>query len=232
MTDQELHPVLTHYIAWLKSHEKILIVVLSAWLVWHVYGKGIDAWIEHDKRVSTIAAQQVKVDDTANQQLTQQVADLKQQLATLSAQAQAKQAERIVVVQQQKDKIQQAAPSELATSLSALLSVPQTDVTATQDGLIQLSQSAAKTDVNDLIDGNAAKEQLFDTQSELKACTAVTKKDDDLIAGLNTQLKDEKASHVADVNLEKAKAKKAWRNGFKWGAVAGFVGGIITLKKF
>lgn len=231
MTDT-LHPILTHYIAWLKSHEKVLIIVLGAWLAFHFYGSGLNAWIEHDKRNATIAQQKVQNDSTANQQLTQQVADLKQQLATLSAQAQARQQERIVVVQQQKEKIQQAPPSELAASIAGLINVPPAEVTATAEGQIQLTQDAAKADATQLIDGHAAQDELVDVKSELVACSAVTKKDDDLITGLNTQLKDEQASHKADVNLEKAKAKKAWLSGFKWGAIAGFVGGVVTLKKF
>jgi len=230
MDDQQLHPILSHYIAWLKSHEKILIVVLSAWLVWHVYGKGIDAWIEHDKRIATVAEEKVKTDQTANQQLSQQVADLKQQLQSVAAQAQAKQAERVVIVQQQKQQNDKAAPSDLAIETTKLLNIDQTEVTTLDDKLL-FSNLAAHVNVNALVDLSAAQAEIADDKKVNQACSDVVLKQGVLITGLNTQLTDEQSAHKADVNLEKAKAKKAWRNGFKWGAITGFVGGIFVTHK-
>jgi hypothetical protein len=52
-----------------------------------------------------------------------------------------------------------------------------------------------------------------------------------VIAGLNVQLTDTNAARLADQKLAKAAQKKAWLKGFKWGAVAGFIGGIFVAHK-
>ena len=65
-------------------------------------------------------------------------------------------------------------------------------------------------------------------QTELNNDTTIINKQQQVIAQLNTDLIDEKKSHVADVNIEKAKAKRSFLRGFKFGAVAGFVGGLFV----
>jgi hypothetical protein len=228
--DTTLHPALTHYIAWIKAHEKLLIIVLGAWLAFHFYGTALNAWEKHDERLATIAQQKVEVDATANKQLSQDVADLKQQLSIVTAQAQASQRQRQIDTNAQKQKNNNATPSEVATRIIQILRIQPQEVTASPvDGTLIFTPSAAHADVNALEDGIKAQSDVVDLTNELSACTAVVNKDDLLVAGLNTQLVDEKDSHKKDVDAEKVKTKKAWRNGFKWGYVGG-LGTAIAIK--
>jgi len=228
--DDKLHPVLTHYIAWIKAHEKLLIIVLGAWLAFHFYGSVLSVWDKHDQRLADIAQKKVELDANVNTQLAQQLADLKQQLAVVSAQAQASIQQRAKDTDEQKQKNNNATPSEVASRTVLLLHIQPQEVTENKlDGTLVFSGSAAHSNVNALEDGAKAEQDVNDLNKQLNACTAVVKKDDDLVAGLNTQLVDEKKSHIADVNEEKVKTKKAWRNGFKWGYIAG-VGTAIAVK--
>ena len=230
MTDNELHPVLNHYIAWIKSHERILIIGLAAWLVFHFYGSGINAWIEHDKRNAAISQYKVQSDATANQQLTQQVADLKQQLATLSAQAQVRQQERIVYVQQQKEKNNAAPPTELAQTTANLLKVDQKEITVVDDKLL-FSNAASHVNVNMLVDLNAAQAQLKDVQAVAASCQNTLIAEYKLEGGLRVELADEKKSHQDDITVLKREKKSMFMKGLKWGAAIGGAVVAILIKR-
>lgn len=230
MTDTELHPILTHYIAWIKSHERILIIGLAAWLAWHIYGNGLSAWIEHDKRNAAIAQYKVQTDSTANQQLTQQVADLKQQLATLSTQAQARQQERVVYVQQQKQKNDAAPPTEIAQTTASLLKLDQKEITVVDDKLL-FSNAASHINVNALVDLSAAQAQLKDTQAVAQACQNTLVGEYKLEGGLRTELADEKKSHQDDIKTLKGEKQNAFMKGLKWGAAIGGAVVAILIKK-
>ena len=230
MIDQQLHPILTHYIAWIKAHERILVISLVAFLAFHFYGKGIEAWVEHDKRISAVAAEKVKQDNTSNQQLTQQLADLKLQLATVSAQAAANQKQRVVVVQQQKDKNNAAAPTELAQTTANLLKVDQKEITVLNDELV-FSNAASHVNVNALVDLSAAQAQLKETQTVLTACQNTLTGEYKLEGGLRTELADEKKSHQDDVNTLKGEKKSAFMKGLQWGVAIGGAVIAILIKK-
>ena len=229
-TQPELHPHLTHYIAWVKAHEKLLVIILGAWLAFHFFGSALTAWVKHDERLANIAQRKVELDATANTQLTQEVADLKQQLAAVLAQTQANMRQRQKETDDQKKHNDNSTSSEVAQRTVLLLHIPQEQVTAsTIDQSLTFTSAAAHTNVNALEDGAKAQADVNDLNKQVAACTAVVKKDDELIAGLNTQIADEQKSHKADVALEQAKTKKAWRNGFKWGFVTG-IGTAIAVK--
>lgn len=226
----ELHPILTHYIAWFKTHERIVVIGIAAFLGWHFFGSGLTAWIEHDKRISAIAAEKVKEDNTSNQQLTQQLADLKQQLATVSAQAAANQQQRIVVVQQQKEKNNAAVPTELAQTTASLLKVDQKEITVLDDKLL-FSNAASHINVNALVDLQAVQATLKDTQAVAGSCQTTLAAELKLESGLRQQLKDEQKSHQDDVNTLKGEKKSAFMKGLQWGATIGGVVVAILLKK-
>ncbi|VVB52887.1 Uncharacterised protein [uncultured archaeon] len=241
-----LHPALTHYIAWIKAHEKLLIIVLAAFLTFHFYGKVLDLWDKHDQRqteiqkqVADTAAKKVEVDATANQQLLSQLADLKQQYALTQAQLQSVISQRTKDTNDQKKKNDASTSSEVATRIIQLLRLQPQDVTASPiDGTLVFTPSAGHADVNAIEDGVKAQADVLDLNKQVAACTTVTKKQDETISGLQVQITDEKTSHTADVKLKndeiaqlKVEKKKAWISGFKWGAIAGFIGGVVTLHK-
>src|ERR1700675_3613253 len=72
MTLQQFEHGVGIYVTWLKAHEKIVLIAVAAFLAFHMYSKGIDAWTAHDQRTATAANTQAK--------------SLETQLATLQAQ--------------------------------------------------------------------------------------------------------------------------------------------------
>lgn len=228
--NNNIHPILSNYVAWIKAHERVLIIVLGTWLAFHFYGSGLNAWIEHDKRNAAISQYKVQTDATANQQLTQQVADLKQQLATLSTQAQARQQERVVYVEQQKTKNNAAQPTELAQTTANLLKVDQSEITVLDDKLL-FSNAASHINVNALVDFQAAQAQLKDVQAVSTACQSTLIGEYKLEGGLRAELADEKKSHRDDVATLKKEKQSMFMKGLKWGAAIGGIAVAILTHK-
>jgi hypothetical protein len=221
----DLHPVLTHYIHWIRAHEKLLVIVLGAWLAFHFYGAGLNAWIDHDKRLATIAQQKVEADANANKQLADELQILKQEFATVLAQTQASIRDREKKNDDQKKQNDNATAAEIAARTTQLLGIKPEEITTSPiEGALVFTSNAAHSNVNALEDGKTAEANLSDTTAILNGCKNVVEKDDQLIAGLNTQLTDEQKSHKADVALEKAKAKRSFLRGFKTGVIVGISG--------
>lgn len=242
-----LHPVLTNYIAWIKAHEKLLIIVLGAFLVFHFYGDVLNVWTEHDKRqvavqqfVAQTAQQKAQADSQQNVLLLQQVADLKLQYATLAAQNQANRIKRTQGTQDQKNKNDVSTPLEIAARIMKILGTTsmEGDIVANPDNSVTFNQAAIHADVNALEDGIQAKADVIDLTHQVAVCAVVTATQDAALTGVRKELTDEKQSHKEDVKLErdntqlaKDEGKKQFRKGFKWGAITGFVGGILALRK-
>jgi hypothetical protein len=212
--------------------------------VFHFYGDILNVYTEHDKRkiasdqiVAIDAHQKTQADSQANTQLLQQLADLKLQQATLSAQLQASMAQRAKDTNVQKKKNDSSTSSEVATRTSEILRVSEQEVVSTTDGsAVTFTASAAHTNVNALEGGKQAELDKIDLSKQLAACSAVGVKQDETITGVRKELSDEKTSHMADVKLEQANTKlavdngkKQFRKGLKWGAILGFIGGVVTM---
>jgi hypothetical protein len=158
------------------------------------------------------------------------------QQETLSAKLQASVAQRAKDTNAWKKKNDNSTSSDVAARTADILRVQQTEITADAvQGTLTFSQAAGHTNVNALEDGKQAEADVKDLDKQLAVCTEVTVKQDETITGVRTELSDEKVSHTADVKLEQAKTqlekdngKKQFRKGFKWGAITGFIGGIIT----
>jgi hypothetical protein len=233
---------LTKYLTWFKAHERLVIIVIGAWLVFRFYGDILSVYTEHDKRkiasdqiVAIDAHQKTQADSQANTQLLQQLADLKLQQATLSAQLQASMAQRQQDTNVQKNKNNQSTLPEVATRTIAILGTGPESITSTDSATISFTASAAHVNVNALENGIQAEADRLDLNKQLAVCTAVSVKQDETITGVRKELSDEKVSHTADVKLEQANTKlavdngkKQFRKGFKWGAITGFIGGLIT----
>src|SRR2546423_10748431 len=116
-----LKALFEHYLTWFKAHEKFLIIVLGAWLAFHFYGRGLEAWIEHDKRLATIAAQKVTVDETSNKALAGELELLKLQIQSQTAALQQEILQRSQQTQKQKEVDKHLGPSELSQRIVELL---------------------------------------------------------------------------------------------------------------
>lgn len=214
------------YLKFIETHKPLLIVALSAFVLWHMYGDGLKAWVAHDQRQANIAAQKVQVDALNNAQLQEKLSDLQNQVNQTNADLKAAMAQRAIDVQKQKDADDKLAGQELAARLQALLNVTPQDVQWSPiNGDVVFSLPAAH-DVADVVDDkNKLTADVRDLQTQLAGETKVANDAQGVIVGLNIQLADEKVSHEKDVNLEKAKAHGAWMRGFKWGTIAGVIGG-------
>jgi small-conductance mechanosensitive channel len=216
------------YVTWLKAHEKLLIVGVTAFVIFHLGSKGLDAWVSHDKQNSSTTAQVVVQDDAATKTLVSQVNALQ---ATVSAQNSALKA--VVTASQAAVKKQQAtdatlSPNDLAARVSKLLDVPPAEVTAVPTGDIDLQPPAAVIDVQQLELVPALQGQVAAQSTIITNDNTVIAKQGDLINQLTKDVSDAKAQDAADVKTLTAEKKKSWMNGFKWGAIAGVTLGIIV----
>jgi hypothetical protein len=244
MTDTPTPATLTKYITWFKAHERLFIILVGAYLVFHFYGDVLNTYTDHDKRkiasdqaVAIDAHNKSLADSQEHEQLIQQLADLKLQQATLSAQLQASMAQRAKDTNAQKKTNDNSTSSEVAARTADILRVSQQEIVSTTDGsTIAFTASAAHTNVNALEGGAQAEADVTDLNKQLAVCTAVSAKQDETIAQDQKNLTDEKASHAADVALEQGKTKlavdngkKKFHKGLKWGAILGFIGGVVTM---
>ena len=207
------------YVTWLKAHEKLALLVVAAFLAFHFYTKGLDAFIEHDKRVATAA-------NTQSQALQSQLAALQAQNAQLSAridQAMQQRAVQTVVQKKQDDAME---PAVLAARIQTQLGVGTVKYETTSipvTGELVFSNDAAHQVARDEEDLGKLKLDVVDLNSKLTSCQVVNTAGDKALTA-------EKTAHQDDVKLLKAEAHRSWIRGFKWGVITGFVGGLVIHK--
>jgi hypothetical protein len=212
------------WVAFVKGHETLAVVVIAAALTFHFYSKAISAWTDHDKRVATIAQQKVDADTTANAQLTLQLEQMKAQFVAAEARSQAQIAAIVSSLQARQVQDSNLPLPELGQRWTSLLNLKEGDITATSDNKMVLTPDAAHVTVNELEKVPALTEELVQSNADLAGCKQVTTKQDEVITGLNKQLTDEQGARKADAALAKVQQKKSWIRGFKWG----FIGGLVT----
>lgn len=220
---------LSKYIAFVKVHEKLLIVGLAGFLVFHFYSKTIDAWVNHDKTVAQAAAAVVKSDDASTLVLKAQVAALQlkvdaqnaiieKQIATSQAQTK---------VQQQKDAT--LSPTELSARLTTLLKITPAEITsAVLSDHLDFSPAAAIATAQQLETIPELESEVLSLRTELSNDNTIITKQGELITQLNKDLSDEKTGHAKDVADLKAQNHKSWISGFKWGFVSGITLGLVA----
>jgi hypothetical protein len=233
--------MLEKYLALFRAHERAIIIVLVLGFGAHMYGRWID--LESSKKDAQVAA------------LTQTVAQDKQSVANLAlqtSQARAAYQTTLDAITKQNASLAQANAQEAALLtknrvVDATLPLPQlgqrlqvlvptaTGVTATSSGLALDSTSSVAV-VQTL-------EQVPVLQTELANETQVAGNKDLVItslqtintdqskqiASLNKSVVDLDAKDKADVAAEKAKTKKAFVRGFKWGLGLGFAAGAYVV---
>lgn len=220
---------LATYTTWIKAHEKLLMILVAAFLVFHIWGGALSAWIESDKRASTVQAQKVQADADNNKLIATEITAFRQQIAEQDVKIDSIRQTRAAqtVVQKKQDDV--LAPNDLAIRISKLLNVAPIEVKSYPvDGQLILSNNAAHVTADDLEDLQQSKADVVDLNTELLSEKDFNAKQQTQVVGLQAQIVDEQTSHKKDVELERAKAKRSWLRGFKIGIVVGFVGAAAT----
>lgn len=215
--------LLTNYLTWFKAHERLLVIAVGALLLMHFYDKGLDAWQQHDQRIAAATTTQVTTDTTANKDLTAQLAQMKTDAETRNAQLDAEIRQKITGLAKQQAADAQSTQAQILARWQALLPMKPGAVQPNGGNDILTSDAANQT-VQALEKIPVLETQVADLDAKILIDDQIIGKQDDLITGLNTQLVDEKKSHVADVNLEKIKSKKSFIKGLKIGIIIGAVG--------
>ena len=214
---------LEKYIQFIKAHERLIVIVLAAFLLYRT-GQGIEnAYLHRDTQKAQQAAQVVTVDTTANKQLTDQLQQMRQDSQTRTDQLNQDIAAKLYALQKQQQQDMQATQQQILDRWKLLLPMKPGAVQS-NNGTDQITPEAATATVTALEQIPVLKTEVADLNAKILVDDGIIGAQDSLIVGLNKQIVDEKASHQADVNLEKAKSKHSWFKGFKWGVVVGAVG--------
>lgn len=244
-------------VTFLKSHEKLIIVIILVVAGLHFWSMGLNAWEKHDEKQLAGLQAQVNADKAAAAASDQQRladaqtaaadrASYQQTLAATQAQIAALQAAilaRDKATQQQQQTDLHASIPELSARFSSLVpgvNPQDIQISADQKSVTVGTDTAEKTVAQlelvpelqaDLKDAQSENTSL---QTEIKslqtyngALEAEVATDDKEIALLNKELADADKTCQAEVNLEKAKTKKAFMHGLKIGAILGFFGGLF-----
>ena len=226
--------------AWLKAHEKLLMVVLALATVAHFTERWFDArlitanakveattkQVEADK---TAAAQAAAVTAEAMAQLNQTLQTEQAEIAALSAAI----AQRNTVLAQKQDVIKAAPLSQVAATWQEAIG-GSGDISPVANGLA-VNDDAARRTVDMLLALPVAIANLADEtkiaeagHASLIANAAVIGDQTNQIALLNKQLTDSSAQCKAEVTAVKAEARKSKIKWFKWGFITGFLTGAYV----
>lgn len=224
---------LDSYIKFFKAHEKSLILAAVLLFAWHLYGSGLNAWVDHEKRQDAVAIEVAKTSAAKNVEVQQQLSDLQKQIAVTNAHLDSAMAQRAADNQKQKDEDSKLAGEQLAARLRALLPVNAGDVTwSSIQGDLIFTENAGHAVTNVVDDKNKLQSDVQDLQQKLSGDQAVLVKQTDAIVSANLALSDEKKAHAADVSLLNEEMHTKWRNGFKWGYIAGAISTVVVEKVF
>lgn len=228
MTLANIEKIAKGYLVFLKAHEKLLIILLAAGMLYHVYGAGLQAWVNHDQRQSDIAAQKVKADADSNKafqdQLNQLAIDTKKQLDDIKASMQQRDAD----TQKQKKADDAMSPVEIAVRLQKLLAVGPQEVTWSPiTGDVQFTPNAAHIDADALEDLSQLKADKAQLTTALTNEQTLNATQAEFITKKTQELADEKTSHQKDVDTLKAENHKQYMKGLKHGVVIGLISGEI-----
>jgi hypothetical protein len=204
--------MLSTYIAFLKAHEKLAIVVLAGLLSFHFFGSALNAWVHHDDAQTALAQQTLVVQQQKDQVLAQQNAALIAQVAQLSAQVASIKTQRV-------------------TAQSVVAKLPdnqlQTDIEAKMGGSLSSPIVLRKID-DQITDYPLVLKQVDAQQAQIVAAQQLQVGLSDQILGLKTELTDQQKVCATQLSAEKVKTKRAFLRGLKIGFVGGFVAGIAA----
>jgi len=240
-TTGQLWTVAKNNATWLMRHERVVIVTLVLVVILALGNK----WLNYEsaqKDAKVVALTQVVTQDKQTVSvIAQQAAQAQiQYQATLDAitkqniALQASVAQESTILAQRQNVDKGLALPAVAQRIEVLVPVAQGGVTATTSGVV-LNSSATYGVVNVLEQVPVLQDQLSkETQVAqnngvlLNGANVVTGDLTKEVGALNMELGDKTKQCAAEVAAEKVKTKKAWVNGFRWGVITGFFGGIFT----
>jgi hypothetical protein len=221
---------ISHWVTFVKAHEKLLLSILLAAVLWHVGDKIYDAYGKHLQAVQVTDNAKIAQIDKQNAQTALDLAQLK---ATVAANAVLNQA-KVVVAKQKlatQQKINETLPlPQLSEHWQSLLSLPPNSITPQPNGTVAVTTDAAHLTVNALETIPALNVQLTASQDDLKGCTSVRAEQDTTIAGLNTKIAAEVKGRSDDQKAAKHNIRSAYLHGLKHGLIIGVpVGVALTI---
>jgi hypothetical protein len=220
----------------LITHERLIIVLSLALLLFHGYLKTIDYLKSRDQVVAnkTQAVLQAQVEANKQafdntQQAVLQYKDLVDKLMASNAQIASAQAQRAQVTQKQQTTDKMLPPPELAARWNTLLKMP-TGVAPAAGNTYAVTQDAAVQTVVELetvpsLQADLAGEQILvsNGQKQIDGLSTVNAAQITEIAGLGAQIQDQDKACTAQINLVKAQSRKSKIHWFEAGFVVGFV---------
>lgn len=245
-------------ITFLEKHEKLIIAIVVCATLLYGVSSGLNAWVRHDQTKVDKLQAQVESDKQqvaeAHQQVAQvqaaaladkaasaqEIAAMAAQNATLNANIIAR--DKATAGQQTVD--MHATIPELSQRFASLVpGVDPKDIRIASDSqTVTVGTDTAQKTVAQLELVPQLQSDLKDTQQKVtnlsdeiaslqtynSALEAEVRTEEKEIGLLEKQLADADKSCQAQVNLEKAKTRRAFLRGFKWGSIFGFIGGIFT----
>jgi hypothetical protein len=235
-----------HIRAFLLDHERLLIVIIAAVVIFLGYVKVTNIIAEHDKAQlqqaqivanqqaaqNAVLAKQAQDDAAKLQALTAQLEAQNQQLANANTQLAA------ALSKQQKTDAT-LPPTDLANRWAQLTpNMPAAGVTPQTDGTMKVTQAAAVATTQQL-------EQVPVLKQELDNETTAKNNDDQLLSasnknifdlnaqvgGLQKQITDNDKVCQAAIKVEKDNARKGKRKWFIIGYIAGFASKVFLTSK-
>jgi hypothetical protein len=229
--------------AFLKLHEKLIIIVLSVLAGLYFTGRILTAWESHDQRADTLAHATLQ----ANVATANQIADvnakaaadykaLAAHLADANTALAAAQSKRDTATQTQQTIDRTLPPTELATRWTTLLKIAPESVQVEPGGkegpdALVITPAGARETVVQLESVPTLQADLRDEQGivanqniQLASLVGVNGGLNKQIDALNIVNVSEIQACTADKNLLKAQARKSKLRWFVGGIVAGFIG--------
>jgi TolA-binding protein len=210
-----------HWVTFIKGHEKLLIVAISALVLIHLGDKAYDAYGQHLKNNVTVDNQKIaQIEaDNAKQQATlaNMIADLQKRIATDEAKIAT--AKQTVIIKQQQDA---ALPlPELSAHWQSMLSLPEGSITPQTNGTVAVTTDAAHATVNELEKVGPLQDQLTARTDEFNACVVTSTQKDTVITGLKSDVVAVQKGRDDDAKQAKHDIRHAYWRGFKHGFIVG-----------
>jgi hypothetical protein len=238
-TDAQVIAVTQFGWAWLKAHEKLIMLAL----VLAVGTFGLSKYFDADaakKDAKYVAAQQIAVNDQKNSaalalqtaQVTQQYQALVQALATQNAALNSSIAQRTALGNAQRTADATLPIPGLVARWTAL--IPTVTPTVTSNGVTVNEQGVRDTvsqlELVPILQGNLADMTKIsgNYQREVEKSDVVANDLQSQVTGLQLQLADTLRADAAQLAAVKADARKGKIKWFKIGFLSGFLGGLYA----
>jgi hypothetical protein len=220
--------IVEKWVVLVKAHEKLIIVVIVSFLLFHFYGAGLNAWVRHDEGAQAVAEQTLTAQVQANSQLAAQNTALLAQVTAANA-ALAKAATVRDAQTKTQQTVDQTLPlPALGQRWELLLNLQPSDIVPLPNDALQVSDEASHTTVAALETIPTLQADLAGDQTTIANDQKVEAAQTTQIAGLGKQITDADVACKAQVATEKAKARRSKFRWFKIGVGVGFVGGLFA----